>query len=157
MRGNFSSYICLSLKNRFVCPLHLNADNYKIIFWFRVVIFVIMSIKFASVKKFTFPPTPKSLFSKIMCDRRSSCAADMMADLPILHFCNPWHNSFLEKISFALFYRFMCLQQQYIFGYVYKIKFNKTKTYLFQCHVAHYLHQNAWLQPDSYESWENLL
>ena len=41
--------------------------------------------------------------------------------------------------------------------YVYKInKFNKTKTYLLQCHVAHSLHQNAWLQPDSYESWENL-
>ena len=26
MRGNFSSYICLSLKKRFVCPLYLNAD-----------------------------------------------------------------------------------------------------------------------------------
>ena len=26
MRGKFSSYICLSLKKRFVCPLYLNAD-----------------------------------------------------------------------------------------------------------------------------------
>ena len=59
-------------------------------------------------------------------------------------------------MSFALFYSFL-LQQQYIFGYVYEIKFNKIKTYLFQCHVAHSLHQKAWLQPDSYESWENLL
>ena len=25
IRGNFSSYICLSLKKRFVCPLYLNA------------------------------------------------------------------------------------------------------------------------------------
>ena len=75
MRGRFSSYIYLGLKKCFVCPLYLNADILKIIFWFRVVIFVFMSIKFASVKKFTFPPTPKSLFSKIMCNRRSSCAA----------------------------------------------------------------------------------
>ena len=72
---NFSSYICLNFKKRFVCPLYLNADIKKIIFWFRVVIFVFMSIKFASVKKFTFPPTPKSLFLKILCNRRSSCAA----------------------------------------------------------------------------------
>ena len=67
----------------------------------------------------------------------------MMADLPILHFRNPWHNSFLEKISFDLFYSILCLQQQYVFGYVYKIKFDKIKTYLFQCHVAHSLQQNA--------------
>ena len=75
MRGNFSLYICLSLKKRFVCPLSFNADIKKIIFWFRVVIFVFISIKFASVKKFTFLPTPKSLFSKILCNRRSSRAA----------------------------------------------------------------------------------
>ena len=56
-----------------------------------------------------------------------------------------------------MFYSFLCLQQQYIFGYVYKIKFDKIKTYLFQCHVAYSLQQNVWLQPDSFESWENLL
>ena len=45
--------------------LHLqrvNADSYRIIFWYIVVNFVFMSIKFASVKKYTFPPNPKSLF-----------------------------------------------------------------------------------------------
>ena len=26
MRGNFSSYICFSLKKRFICPLDLNAN-----------------------------------------------------------------------------------------------------------------------------------
>ena len=52
----------------------------------------------------------------------------------------------LEKYRLHLFYSFLCLQQQYIFGYVYKIKFNKIKTYLFQCHVAHSLHQNEYNQ-----------
>ena len=49
-----------------------------------------MSIKFASVKNFTFPPTPKSLcfFLEIMT---------RMVDLPIVHFYNPFYNSFLEK------------------------------------------------------------
>ena len=34
-----------------------------------------MSIKFASVQNFTFPPTPKSLFLEIMHNIRGSCAA----------------------------------------------------------------------------------
>ena len=71
------------------------------------------------------------------------------------HLRNPWHNSFLENIV-CIVYSFLCMQQQYIFGHVYK-KIDKIKTYLFQRHVAHSLHQNAWPQPDSYESWENLL
>ena len=64
MRDNFSSYVCSSLKKRFVCPLYLKADIKKIIFWFRVVIFLFMSIKFASVKKFTITPYPKIVIFK---------------------------------------------------------------------------------------------
>ena len=37
--------------------------------------FCIHEYKIRFCKKFSFPPTPKSLFSKIMCNRRSSCAA----------------------------------------------------------------------------------
>ena len=53
----------------------------------------------------------------------------------------------------------LCPQQQYIFGYGYKNKVleKKIKTYLFQSHVAHFLHHNSRLQPGSYEIWENLL
>ena len=54
MKGNLSSYICLSL----------NADSQKIIFWFRVMIFVFMSIKFASIKKFTVPLPQYRYFRK---------------------------------------------------------------------------------------------
>ena len=45
------------------------------IFSFRVVIFVFMSIKYASVKNFTFPPILKSLFVEIMHNIRGGCAA----------------------------------------------------------------------------------
>ena len=59
MRGNFSSYICLCLKKRSIYQLDLNADSRRMIFWFKVVNFVFMSIKFASVKKPYISPYPK--------------------------------------------------------------------------------------------------
>ena len=56
------------------------------------------------------------------------------------------------KVSFTLFYNILCPQQQYIFWYVYRIKFKKNKeTYLFQSHVAHFLYHNSWLPRGSYE------
>ena len=48
-----------------------------------------------------------------------------MKNLLILHFRNPWNYGFLEKVSFTLFYGILCPQQQYVFGYVYRIKFKK--------------------------------
>ena len=47
----------------------------------------------------------------------------IMVDLPIVHLRDPWHKSFLGKVSFTLSYGILCPPQQYIFGYVYKIKF----------------------------------
>ena len=45
----------------------------------------------------------------------------MMADLPILHFRNPWPNDFLEEYN--LHYFKFVPQQQAIFECVYEIKF----------------------------------
>ena len=120
--------------------------------------FCIHKYKICFCKEVYISPYPKIVIFKNSCAiEEVAVLPNMMADLPILHFRNHWHYSFLENISFALFYSFLCQQQRYIFAYVYEIKFNKIKTNLFQCHVAHSLHQNAWLRPDSYESWENLL
>ena len=48
-----------------------------------------MSIKFASVKKFTFPPTPNRYFQKSGAIEEVAVRSNMMVELPILHFRNP--------------------------------------------------------------------
>ena len=61
------------------------------------MIFVFISIKFTSAKKFTFPLPPNRYFEKSCAIEEVAVRPNMMADLPILHFRNPCHNSFLEK------------------------------------------------------------
>ena len=68
--------------------------------------FCIYEYEIRFCKEVYISPTPKSLLSKIMCDRKSSCAANMMADLPIFNFRNPWHNSFLENYRLHYFTAF---------------------------------------------------
>ena len=66
-----------------------------------------MSKKFASVKNFTFPPTPKSLFFlEIMYHIRAAVRTTMMVDLPILQFRNPRHSSLLGKYHLHCFIAF---------------------------------------------------
>ena len=78
-----------------------------------------MNIKFASVKIFTFPPTPKSLFLEIMHNIRGSCAA--VHDDRFTNFIFFLTLRLSGKVSFTLFYSILCPQQQYVFGYVYTI------------------------------------
>ena len=54
-----------------------------------MVIFVFMSIKFASVKKFTFPLPQNRYFQKSCAIEEVAVPPNMMADLPMLHFRNP--------------------------------------------------------------------
>ena len=93
MRGNFSSYICLSLKKRVVCPLDLNANILKIIscseWWF-----------------LHFPLPQNRYFQKSCAVVEVAVRPNMMEDLLILHFRNPWHNSFLEKYRLHCFTAF---------------------------------------------------
>ena len=74
-RGNFSTQIWSYLKIRSIYQLGVNGNSQRIMFWIRLVNFVFISIQFAAVKNFTFPPTPKSLFLEIMHNIRGSCAA----------------------------------------------------------------------------------
>ena len=63
MRGNFSSYICLSLKKRFVCPLNLNADIQKMIL-VQSGDFCIPDYKIRFCKEVYISPYPKIVIFK---------------------------------------------------------------------------------------------
>ena len=55
-------------------------------------------------KEVYISPYPKIvIFQKSCAKEEVAVRLNMMADLPILHFRNPWHNSFLEKYRLHCF------------------------------------------------------
>ena len=64
--------------------------------------FCIHEYKIRFCKEVYISPTQNRYFQKLCAIEEVAVRPNMTADLPILHFRNPWHNSFLEKISFAL-------------------------------------------------------
>ena len=65
-----------------------------------------MSIKFASVKKIYISPHPQIaiffFFLEIMVIEEAAVRTSIMVDLPIVHFRNPWHNSFCQNIIYTV-------------------------------------------------------
>ena len=81
MRGNFSSYICLSLKKRSVCPLYLYCRYLEDNFLVQSGDFCIDEYKIRFCKEVYILPLPQSrYFQKLCAIEEVAVQPNMMAD-----------------------------------------------------------------------------
>ena len=82
------------------------------------VIYLFKSQKAFRMSTLHFPLPQNRYFQKSCAIEEVAVRPNMMADLPILHFRNPWHNSFLEKYRLHCFTALVPAAAEYLWIFV---------------------------------------